>query len=122
MHLPRFFQDKAVKIPVIPAQAWNPEKAAECWIPSLRGNDGHGGRDRGDGWAPRLIGECVQQKQLTFLFQGACQTRRKEIRPRPGSPGTLLPVALAFPFLSRKCSPLFAMANSQAFPLFLNSS
>jgi hypothetical protein len=28
---------------------------------------------------PRLIGECAQQKQLTFLFQGACQTQRKEI-------------------------------------------
>jgi hypothetical protein len=32
-----------------------------------------------DGWLPRLIGECAQQKQLTFLFQGACQTQRKEI-------------------------------------------
>jgi hypothetical protein len=31
-------------------------------------------------------------------------------------------VALAFPFLSRKCSPLFAVADSQAFPLFMNSS
>jgi NADH:ubiquinone oxidoreductase subunit 4 (subunit M) len=36
----RFFQDEAVKIPVIPAQAWNPEKAVECWIPAYAGMTG----------------------------------------------------------------------------------
>jgi hypothetical protein len=30
-------------------------------------------------WLLRLIGECAQQKQLTFLFQSTCQTQRKEI-------------------------------------------
>jgi hypothetical protein len=30
-------------------------------------------------WLLRLIGECAQQEQLTFLFQSTCQTRRKEI-------------------------------------------
>jgi hypothetical protein len=65
----------------------NPEKAVECWIPACagmtgtgaRGHGGTGGGARRDGWAPRLIGECAQQKQLTFLFQSACRTRRKEI-------------------------------------------
>jgi hypothetical protein len=33
----------------------------------------------GGGWVLRLIGECAQQKQLTFLFQSTCQTQRKEI-------------------------------------------
>jgi hypothetical protein len=56
MRHPRFFQDEAVKIPVIPAQAWTRAFRRLFWIPSLRGNDGHGG----DG-SLYIIQKCFQR-------------------------------------------------------------